>query len=98
MIKHIVSWKIKEGVDKQAVMHNIKVKLEALVGVIPQIAKLKVITDLEPTNTHDLVLLAVFKNMDDLKTYAQHPEHVKIAEEDIKPNVSDRFCADYRME
>lgn len=96
MVKHIVAWKVKEGIaDKQAVKQNIKEKLEALVGVIPEIIKLQVVTDLASTSTHDLLLLSGFESFEALARYAKSPEHVKVAEEDIVPFVCERFCADY---
>lgn len=95
MIKHIVSWKLKEDINKQAVKENIKQQLEELPKIIPEIVALEVQIDLESTSTHDLLLLSTFRSMDDLSKYANHPAHKKVAEEYIKPYVQNRFCADY---
>ena len=61
-------------------MALVKEQLYALVPVIPEIKKMEVGIDVTGAETSmDLMLLTEFDSMADLKTYAVHPEHVKVA-------------------
>lgn len=96
MLKHIVMWKIKEEVaDKEAVKKRIKESLERLPGIIPQLYSAKVIENPQTSSTHDIALISEVKNEEDLKLYAEHPAHVEVAKNEIKPFACERVCLDY---
>ncbi len=44
----------------------------------------------------DMVLCTEFQTLEDLQTYAAHPEHQKVVEF-VKPLVSDRAVVDYAV-
>ena len=83
MIRHIVMWKFKaeaEGKSKEENMHTVQEKLYALVPIIPEIKRLEIGSDVTHSEASmDLVLLTEFDSVDDLKTYAEHPEHLLVS-------------------
>ena len=83
MIRHIVMWKFKaeaEGKSKEENMHKVQEKLYALVPIIPEIKRLEIGSDVTHSEASmDLVLLTEFDSVDDLKTYAEHPEHLLVS-------------------
>lgn len=85
MIKHLVLFKLAneaEGNSKEKNAQLIKEKLEALKDVIPVIRKIEVQINspLASQDNYDIVLDSEFDSMEDVKTYALHPEHVKVVE------------------
>ena len=98
MVKHIILWTLKEmsQEEKVAVKAGIKEGLESLAGKIPGLLEIKVITDgrLE-SSTADLMLDSTFESFDALKAYSKHPEHVKVADEKVRPFTVSRSCLDY---
>jgi hypothetical protein len=83
MIKHIVTWKLKEEADgftKEQNAQRIKQKLEALAGKIPEIKAIEVgINFNEAEAAYDVALYSAFESREALDTYQKHPEHVKAA-------------------
>ena len=98
MVKHIILWTLKEmsQEEKFVVKAGIKEGLESLAGKIPGLLDIKVITDgrLE-SSTADLMLDSTFESFDALKAYSKHPEHVKVADEKVRPFTASRSCLDY---
>ena len=98
MVKHIILWTLKEmsQEEKAVVKAGIKEGLESLTGKIPGLLDIKVITDgrLE-SSTADLMLDSTFESFDALKAYSKHPEHVKVADEKVRPFTASRSCLDY---
>ena len=61
-------------------MHKVQEKLYALVPIIPEIKRLEIGSDVTHSEASmDLVLLTEFDSVDDLKTYAEHPEHLLVS-------------------
>lgn len=83
MIRHVVMWKLKEeaqGKTKAENMKWIREHLYALVPMIPEIKRMEIGFDVSETDmSMDLLLLTEFDTMEDLHTYAVHPEHVRVA-------------------
>lgn len=83
MIRHVVMWKFQseaEGKTKAENMAWVKEHLYALLPIIPEIKKMEIGTDVSGTEmSMDLMLLTEFDTMDALKTYAVHPEHLKVS-------------------
>ncbi|MCH5327796.1 MAG: Dabb family protein [Coprobacter sp.] len=97
MVKHIVLFKLKETVapaEKQAIMEQFKSGLEALKTKIPVLRHIEVGINMNPAESFDMALVTEFDNMDDLQTYATHPEHVAVTQiiKDVKEG---RSCVDY---
>ncbi|HBG41751.1 MAG TPA: stress responsive protein [Porphyromonadaceae bacterium] len=83
MIKHLVLFKLAdqaEGNTKERNALIIKERIEALTSVIPVIRDIHVWLNHPdaPAGNYDLVLDALFDSLDDLHTYAVHPEHLKV--------------------
>ena len=66
MIRHIVTWKFREGTEEKA--NEFLTKLAALDGVIPQLKKSEVARNIGKDN-YDAVLVSEFETMDDLNAY-----------------------------
>ncbi len=97
MIKHFVMWQIKDDLNKDETTFEMKKKLEKLKNVIPQILQLEVGIDIikNPYSNFDIMIETHFKNFEDLKTYQEHPEHLKVVEY-VKKVVKNRACVDYK--
>ena len=92
MIRHIVMFKLKEfqtPAEKQAKMQEIKDKLEALIN--------KIDFNCNPAETWDIILTTELPTLEDVNTYANHPEHVAVAKGIIGPVKADRACVDYEI-
>lgn len=98
MVKHIILWTLKEMSEdeKNRVKADIKAGLEGLAGEIPGLLDIKVVIDgrLETSNA-DLMLDSSFESFEALKAYAVHPEHVKVADEKVRPFTASRSCLDF---
>lgn len=98
MIKHIVLWKLKEGVDgrsKTEAAKELKTSLEGLKGKIPEVRALEVGLNFNPADTaSDVSLYTEFKSREDLERYQKHPEHLKVVEI-VKKLTAERRVSDY---
>ena len=100
MIRHIVTWKLKDGfteAEKKANALKVKEAIEALVPLIEGIVSLEVIIDALPTSNRDLVLNSLYTSEESLAAYQVHPAHVKVSQE-IGQYLADRACIDYYEE
>ena len=83
MIRHVVMWKFKESAEGKTKIENmewVREHLYALLPIIPEIKKMEIGYDVNKTEmSMDLMLLTEFDSLDTLKTYAVHPEHVKVS-------------------
>ena len=99
MLKHIVVFKLKdqaEGATREQNARKMIGMLHALPKVIPQITHLEAGTNVIPSDAaYDVAIYSEFKDEQDLKTYAQHPEHLKVVEF-VKKVVESRVLVDYR--
>lgn len=97
MIKHIVMWKFKDGIPDSDKL-EMKGRLESLKGVVPTLIDIEVGLDVVHSDaSKDMVLYSEFNSLDDLKAYAEHPEHLKVVEF-VKPLVCERAVVDYAAE
>lgn len=100
MVKHVIVWTLKEeysDAEKENIKKNIKEGLEGLKGKVPGIVEIKVeINGLASSNT-DLMLDSTFENEEALKGYSIHPEHVKVANEKVRPYTKIRSCFDFEV-
>ena len=79
MIKHVVLWKFKEE-NREENMKKAREMLLALPPVISEIKKMEVYFDVSRTEmSADMMLDTEFCSLEALKTYAVHPEHVKVS-------------------
>ena len=99
MVKHVILWTLKEMSDaeKAEVKKGIKEGLESLKGKIPGLVDIKVNTVGLASSTADLMLDSTFESAEALKGYSVHPEHVKVADEKVRPYTASRACLDYEI-
>ena len=101
MVRHLVLFKLADEAEGKSRAENalwIKERLEALVEVIPVIRKMEVSVNHPdaPSENHDVVLDSEFDTWGDLRAYAIHPEHVKVAEYIAKVRTG-RAAIDYEF-
>ena len=92
MIKHIVTWKLKDDIDKSIVAQNIKRELEGLLGKVENLLSAEVNID---KSGDTLMLDSTLTSFDALKEYQTHPEHVKVADTFVRPYTAQRISVDY---
>lgn len=100
MVKHIILWKLKEDLseqEKKDVMADMKENLESLVGKVPGLTRVAVVTDKLASSNADVMLDSELESEDALKGYQSHPEHVKVAETYVRPYTEVRLCIDYEV-
>ena len=89
MVRHIVTWCFKEEVEeakKPELKAAMAEHLEALAGKVPGLVSARFVADL---------LLTEHNTPEDLKAYATHPEHVKVADTYVRPFVCNRTAIDF---
>ena len=94
MIRHVVILKLKENSD----LELIKKEILNLKNEIKEIIHIEVGVDIGfDSSSSDLCIIADFKNLDDLKTYANHPKHIEVINNYIKPYLIQRNVVDYNV-
>ena len=93
MVKHIVLYTLKEGVDKAAAVKIIASCLEPLVGKIPGLRRMEI---RQAFNGMDYALYSEFDNREYLAAYAVHPLHQE-AKRQFHHLIATRFAADYEV-
>ena len=93
MVKHIVLYTLKEGVDKDAAVALVASKLEPLVGRIPGLVKMEV---RRCFNGMDYALYSEFEKPEDVPAYRAHPLHQE-AKTHFHHLLQTRVAADYEV-
>ena len=99
MIKHIVMMRLKESgaIEKQEQLQDIKLKLEALIGVVPSLKEMEVGLNFSDRATaFDLVLVSLFDDEAGLEAYRIHPAHVKVLDY-LKGKLETTAVTDYLL-
>ena len=91
MVKHVVLYNLKEGVDKAEAVKLIASVLEPLVGKIPGLLHLEIRQAFEGM---DYALYSEFESREALSAYAVHPLHLE-AKDQFFHLLDSRVCADY---
>lgn len=100
MIKHVILWQLKDELSEEKkieVMKEMKEGLEGLKGKVPGLLEVKVITEKLASSNADVMLDTTMESEEALKGYAIHPEHVKVADEKVRPYTKVRVCMDYAI-
>ena len=92
MVKHIVIYTLKEGVNKPEAVELIRSVLEPLVGVIPGLTHMEIRAAYQ--GGMDYALYSEFESREALANYAGHPAH-QAAKEHFWHMLDTRVCADY---
>lgn len=101
MVRHVILWQLKEeysSEEKAAIKEGIKTGLEGLSGKIPGLMDICVQTDCLKSSNADVMLDSLFQDLDALKGYSVHPEHVKVADGNVRPYTRARICMDFEVE
>ncbi len=100
MIKHVLLFKIKDGVEGRSKAESIaqaKDLIEDMNGKIPGLIKVEVGVDFsEGPDSADMTLYSEFESREALQVYAGHPEH-KAVLPFIKSIISERRLIDYEV-
>ena len=91
MVKHIVLYTLKEGVDKEEAVKLIASCLEPLVGKIPGLKHLEI---RRAYKGMDYALYSEFESREALAAYTVHPLHLE-AKEHFWNLLDTRVAADY---
>lgn len=99
MVKHIVLFKLKDSIpeaERLEIMKSFKQAIEVLPQTISVIRKIEVSLNVNPEESWHIALYSEFDSLDDVKTYATHPDHVAAGKiiADAKEN---RACVDYEF-
>lgn len=100
MVKHIILWQLKDELtkeQKEEVKKGIKNGLEGLQGVVPGLTEIHVQTECLASSNVEVMLDSTFESEEALKGYANHPAHVKVADEKVRPYTKSRSCIDYEV-
>ena len=93
MVRHIVLYTFKEGVNKEEAIKVIGDSLHPLVGKIPGLQHLEVRLAF---NGMDYALYSEFESRQALESYATHPLHVA-AKGNFSHFIATRVAADYEV-
>jgi hypothetical protein len=78
MLKHVVFMKFKEGIT-EAEISSLEKGLGALPAKIPEIKGFQFGRDVvHSERSHDFALVSDFENMEAMKRYQVHPDHVPV--------------------
>ena len=83
MIKHIVFWKINKGgtaADREETYKKFSEMIEQLKPIVPQIKTAVVGLNYNEGDVFHICIDSTFESDEDLQTYINHPEHLKIRE------------------
>ena len=93
MVKHIVVYKLKEGVNKEEAVSIIASVLEPLVGKIPGLQHMEIRACF---NGPDYALYSEFESREALTAYATNPLHLE-AKTHFHHFIATRTAADYEV-
>lgn len=100
MVKHVILWKLKEELsteEKAMRASAMKEQLESLVGKVPGLVSLTIVTNGLTSSNADVMLDSVLESEEALKGYAVHPAHVAVADGYVRPYTQVRMCMDYEL-
>jgi hypothetical protein len=99
MVKHIVLFKLRQDISEETrrtVMETFKREIETLPHSIHCIRHIFVGFNINTAETWDICLESTFDSLDDVHTYAIHPDH-KAAAQHFVPYVEGRACTDFEI-
>ena len=94
MVKHIVVYTFKEGVDKAEAVEIVRSSLEPLVGVIPGLLSMQIRATYQ--GDMDYALYSEFESREALARYREHPAHLA-AKKNFHHFLNTRVAADFEV-
>ena len=98
MVRHVILWKVKSeytSEERTRAIFGVKEALEALLGKIPGLVSIRVVTEALPSSNADLMLDSLFESEEALAGYQSHPDHVAAANGFVRPHMETRLCLDF---
>ncbi|MBS2097128.1 Dabb family protein [Carboxylicivirga linearis] len=99
MIKHIVLFQLKPFESKEtkdAKLAEIKSGLLGLKEKVSVLKSIEVGLNTNQAEQFDIALTTTFDSMEDLETYAKHPDHVAVGKI-VREVLEARSCVDYEF-
>lgn len=100
MINHVVLFKLREfetPEKKEEARNHIQESLLSLKDKISQLKYIEVGKHFQVNSpSFDICLITHFESLEDLKIYAEHPEHLKVVEV-VKKYAVDRAAVDFEF-
>lgn len=95
MFTHVACFRWVEGTRPDQAQTAVAA-LNRLPGLIPQIREYRCGADAGLADgNYDFAVVAAFDNRDDFLVYAQHPEHLQVLAEVIRPHVAVRVAVQF---
>lgn len=98
MLTHVVMWKLRSealGMAKPELAVELRRRLMALVGVVPEIRTFSVGINALPGDTAaDVVLVSSFDDFGALDRYVKHPQHQEVVAF-VKQVITERRAVDF---
>ncbi|MCT9622437.1 MULTISPECIES: Dabb family protein [unclassified Curtobacterium] len=95
MIHHVVSWTLREDLDRAQSVERIRELLVGLIGTVDSIRSLQVVENVAyPGKNQDVAVVATFDDLAGLDEYQVHPQHQAAAAE-IRGLVTGRAAIDW---
>lgn len=95
MVKHIILWKLKDGISDAEKSEIKKNALEGLSGKIDGLLKIQLRTESLSSSNADMMLVSCFDNAERLAGYQKHPLHLAAADNFVRPFTGQRLCLDF---
>ena len=91
----MIIWKLLPEFDNAERKAEIKAALESLVGKIPGLISMNILTEGFESSSGSLMMDSSFESNEALKAYQQNPLHKDIAVNLVRPSVENRLSFDY---
>ncbi|MGI6204068.1 MAG: Dabb family protein [Anaerovoracaceae bacterium] len=100
MVRHIVMWKFRDDVPEET-RAGLRAELPdlfgSLVGKVPGLLKVEFVSYPLGSSTHDMALITEHDSIDSKNAYADHPAHLEVANNKVRPFTTERAALDYEI-
>jgi hypothetical protein len=98
MLRHIVMITFTEGTSQEP-RERAVAELNALPALIPSIRAYRVGLDAGIVEgAHDLVIVGDFDDIEGWRAYQDHPDHVRVRDEHLRPHMAERATIQHYWE
>ena len=98
MIRHVVALTFKSETQEESIA-RITDSLRTLPPIIKEIRSYTLGRDLNlAADTADFAIVADFDTLEDFEVYANHPAHLEVIREVIKPHVANRTASQFEFD
>ena len=94
MVKHLVMWKLEDGLDRSQMAAGVRAQANTLLTKIEGVVKVELWEGYKSQEIdHDLALYVEFASREGEAGYRNHPNHIQFKEY-IQGKVRERACID----